>query len=123
MSEATYRSLLALVSALREDPRALELAEAEATLSSNQEAKALSAEKDRKNEIFQEKCRFFGEDSKEAKTAYHELFEAKKALDSLPVSRAYQEAYNALHFTIVRIDEILFGAYRKALHQGGCHHD
>ena len=123
MQEATHRCLLDLVSAFGADPRFTHLREVERELSINQEALDLAKEKDRKNEILQEKCRFFGEDSAEAKAAYSALFETKKALDSLPISQQYQAAFNEVHFLVIRIDDLLFGEYRRSLHMGGCHHD
>ena len=76
-------------------------------------AKELSLQKDRKNELYEEKCKLFGEESKEAKQAYYDLYKTKCELDDLPVVRAYQEAFNALHLTYVELDRLLFAPFRN----------
>ena len=113
MLEQTLRSIIAFEKAIAEDPRTLVLKQAEAKMMEDPQAKALSSEKDRKNEIYEEKCRLFGEESQEAKQAYSELYHVKCELDELPVVKEYQRAYNALHLVFFEVDQIVFGPFRN----------
>lgn len=113
MREDTLRSIDAFLEALRQDPRYLDLKAKEKAMVSDPLAKDLSSQKDRKNELYEEKCRFFGEDSNEAKKAYMDLYKTKCELDELPVVKEYQQAYNALHLTYVELDQLLFSPFRN----------
>ena len=120
MLESTLATIIDFSLALNADPRNIRLKEAEAKMISDPDVIALSQEKDRKNEVYEDFCRLFGEESEKTKQAYRDLYEVKTKLDQLPSVREYQSAYNALHMTFFEIDHLLFVPFRG---KKGCAHD
>ena len=103
----------AFVRASREDPRAINLSFAEKEMEQDEEAVKAGKIMHQKEETYQEAIKYYGENSKQASSSLKELYEAKSKLDSLPSVKAYQQAYNELHFAYIEADDIIFGPFRE----------
>ena len=119
MNERTYRALLTLKDAIHNDPRFAKLKEAEAALNQDEQAIALSKEKDRLTDVYEDALFHYGESSERAKDAWHNLYIRKKELDELPVSEAYRKAYVPLAKIYRELDLVLFSPYREKTKCGG----
>ncbi len=113
MNEKTYAAALSLRQALEEDPRLIALKEAEARLNQDERAVALSKEKEKLSEAYDEALLHFGEDSDITKEAWHRLYLKKKELDELPASKAYWEKYLPLAKLYRELDSLVFGEFRE----------
>ena len=112
MLESALRSILLFQKALLEDPRYKALKQAEANMEEDEEAKRLSAELGRNNEEYDRTCRYYGDNSAQAKKAYQAFYQSKLTLDSLSVVQEYQRCYNQLHFVFIEADSLIFGPFR-----------
>ena len=121
MLEKTAKAISTFTEALCSDPRFMAMKEAEKTMVADFDFQRLCAIKDRKNEVYNEKIKWFGESSPEAKEAGKELYLAKKELDTLPVVMEYQNHFAPLGLLMVEIDATVFGPYRQKAKRGGNH--
>ena len=119
MNERTYRALLTLKDAIHNDPRFAKLKEAETALNQDEQALALSKEKDRLTEVYEDALFHYGENSEITKDAWHNLYIRKKELDELPASEAYRKAYAPLAQIYRELDTVLFSPYREKTKCGG----
>ena len=113
MEVLTVNLLNELREALNADPRVLALSEAEASLSSDEEANAKKTLADKAEEEYENAIKLHGQDSPEAKAALHDLYLAKKALDELPVSRQYNKCYQEVRRLYDEIDGRVLGPFRS----------
>jgi predicted RND superfamily exporter protein len=60
-------------------------------------------------------------DSKEVQALYHQVYEAKLALDKNPIAKEYNEAFIAVNDLYMAIDDIIFGPYRHKILVGENH--
>ncbi len=119
MNEKTAQALHALISAMENDPRMLKLKEAERALNEDPKAKELSKKKDELTEEF-EVARFrYGEESDQAKSAWHSLYLIKKELDEIPSSVSYRKSYAPMAMLFREMDAILFDCFRDESDCGG----
>ena len=108
MEEKTLQKAYELKELLNNDERYLLLLEKERDMENDEEVCLLSYKKDLANNNYNDVLRHFTSDSKEAKKAQKELFEAKKALDSHPKVIAYLKAYSEVRILLEEINNILF---------------
>lgn len=101
-----YRSIL------ENDPRIKKLEEIEASLSKDEEVKALSFALKQKEGEFEDARSHYGEKSELTKAAQKKLYEAKLALDEHPLVATYNQAYIAVKDLYLYIDDILFSDFR-----------
>ncbi len=108
MTELAIKDLELLNKALKNDPRVLRLDELEKEIEKNKDVIVISKEVKMKEESLANAL------SKEEKElASHSLYESKLKLDSLDVTKRYNEAFIEVRDLYMQIDDIIFGAYRK----------
>ena len=101
---------------LKEDARVTRLKSIEERLIMDEEVQSLSRAKDEAEALYSEAVSL-GDETLQAKRQ-KELYEAKLALDSHPLSQEYTEAFVAVRDLYREIDDILFGPYRKKVISG-----
>ena len=108
MDELTINKAYELKKTLEKDERYLLLIQAEKEMEDDEEVCLLSYKKDLANARYNDILRHFSSDSKEAKAAQKELFEAKKELESHPKVIAYLKAYSTYRMLLEEVNNILF---------------
>lgn len=112
MNDNVWKQVQELRDALKSDPRILRLDELEKKVNDNQEIKSLFSSLKEKENVFVHANRT---NKDEMAKANRELYEAKLALDSLPLAKEYNAAYIEVRDLYMTIDDILFGDYRRKL--------
>ena len=108
MDELTIRKAYELKEILQNDERYLLLLQKEKEMEEDEEVCLLSYKKDVANAKYNDVLRYYSNDSKEAKEAQKELYEAKKELESHPKVIAYLKAYSELRKLLEEVNNILF---------------
>lgn len=108
MTELAIKDLELLNKALKNDPRVLRLDKLEKEIEKSEDVIAISEEVKKKEEIL---ANAYSEKDKEL--ANHSLYESKLKLDSLDITKRYNEAFIEVRDLYMQIDDIIFGAYRK----------
>ena len=93
---------------LSQDERVVLLDKLEKEMNANEEVMALAYQKDLAINNLSDAINHFGENSKEAKNAQHELFQKKEALDNHPLVRQYLKAYQEVRELYFNLNDILF---------------
>lgn len=106
-------TLSQLNDALKSDPRILVLNQAEEALYRNPEVIELAKKKDAAEQAYEDCLVYHKEKDPEALALQHQLYEAKLALDQHPLSQAYNSAYIPVRDLYMKIDDILYGPFRK----------
>lgn len=112
-------ALRQLKQAIASDPRMVALSKAEMALESDLEARRLAEEKEKKTRSYEEARFTYGEESEQAKEAWHSLYLIKKELDELPVSESYRKAYAKMAALYREMDSLLFDPFRDETSCGG----
>lgn len=112
MLEKTYSSLLELKNAMAKDSRYLALREAETLINKDSSVKEASAKMKEAEAKYEEDLSRFGENALETKNSQKKLYEAKLALDDLPASISYNEAFIKVKDINLLLDDLLFGDLR-----------
>ena len=108
MDEKIYSLAFELKELLSHDERITLLDSLEKKLNENEEVMALAYQKDLAINNLSDAINHFGENSKEAKNAQHELFLKKEALDNHPLVRQYLKAYQEVRELYFNLNDILF---------------
>ena len=119
MNEKTLECLRSLSSALNEDKRILSLSLEEEKALNNEEVRDLSKKLKDAADEYEEACRHYGEESREALASRKKLHAAKLALDSKPECLSYSKALAEANTLLWKIEDILFGDIKKAPKIGG----
>ena len=119
MNEKTLECLRSLSSALNEDKRILSLSLEEEKALNNEEVRGLSKKLKDAADEYEEACRLYGEESREALASRKKLHAAKLALDSKPECLSYSKALAEANTLLWKIEDILFGDIKKAPKIGG----
>ena len=93
---------------MSQDERVILLNKLEKEMNDNEEVMALAYQKDLAISNLNDAINHFGENSKEAKKAQHELFLKKEALDNHPLVRDYLKAYQEVRELYFNLNDILF---------------
>ena len=93
---------------LSQDERVILLNKLEKEMNDNEEVMALAYQKDLAISNLSDAINHFGENSKEAKKAQHELFLKKETLDNHPLVRDYLKAYQEVRELYFNLNDILF---------------
>ena len=93
---------------LSQNERVVLLDKLEKEMNANEEVMALAYQKDLAINNLSDAINHFGENSKEAKSAQHELFLKKEALDNHPLVRQYLKAYQEVRELYFNLNDILF---------------
>lgn len=113
MNSSVIRSVESLKKAIDEDPRVLKLNELDKKISLNEEVKRFSMMVKNKEEEYSSLLSQFGEKNESVIAKRRELYEAKLALDSLPLTKEYFAAFVEVRDLYLLIDDILFSPFRK----------
>ena len=119
MNEKTLERLRSLSSALNEDKRILSLSLEEEKALNNKEVGELSKKLKEAADDYEEACRLYGEESKEALASRKNLHAAKLALDTESECLTYSKALAAANSLLWQVEDILFGDIKKAPKIGG----
>lgn len=106
--EDIYSLAYELKDLLTSDERIILLNKLEAQMNENEEVMALAYQKDLAVSSYNDALNHFGENSKEAKDAHHQLYLKKNELDNHPLVRDYLKAYSAVRDLYFNINDILF---------------
>ena len=93
---------------MSQDERVILLNKLEKEMNDNEEVMVLAYQKDLAISNLNDAINHFGENSKEAKEAQHELFLKKEALDNHPLVRDYLKAYQEVRELYFNLNDILF---------------
>ena len=115
MEELTIKKAYELKQSLEKDERYLLLIKLEKEMEEDEEVCLLSYKKDVANTKYNDVLRHYSVDSKEAKEAQKELYEAKEELDSHPKVVAYLKALSSFRTLLEEINNILFKEYNTDL--------
>ena len=121
MNAITRRKLTDLRLAMERDPRQQALRSAEEELKKDPKALKLVEKKDAALAKYMQLRTELGAEDVATIASQEELHQAKLALDLLPASKAYSDAFSALNLLYREVDEILFGLFREIPHCGGRH--
>ncbi len=113
MNDKAIRELETLKKAMDNDPRIVRLNELESVLSGDKEVQSFSLILKEKEENYSSLLSLYGEKDQKTIEARRSLYEAKKALDSLPSVMNYNEAFIAVRDLYMQIDDIVFSSYRR----------
>ena len=97
-----------LKNAMDIDPRFIKLNDIEKKMENDSEVIRLSYKKDLLEDRYNDALRHFDKESKEVKDAQHELYLAKKELESHPLVREYLSSYQEVRLIIETINDTLF---------------
>ena len=97
---------------LDHDERVLLLNDLEKKMNASEEVMALAYQKDLAISKYNDTLNHFAKDSDEVKTAHHELFLKKEALDKHPLVREYLKAYGQVRDLYYQINDILFSGLK-----------
>lgn len=106
-------ALSQLSDALKSDPRILALNQAEKALYKSPEIIELAKKKDAAEQAYEDCLTYRKEKDPEALAIQHQLYQAKLALDMHPLSQDYTAAYVLVRDLYMKIDDILYGPFRK----------
>lgn len=112
MDEKLFELSTKLKDAIQNDSRIEVLNLAENEMENDNNARILSYKMDCAVGDYNEMIRLFGLDSKEAKSAQKNLYEAKKELEQLPSVRLYFNKYKDVRILYEAINKILFDDFR-----------
>lgn len=108
MREETYLSLMNLKELLKNDSRIISLNETEKEMENNQEVQLLAYKKDMLVNEYNDMLRLFEDNSEEVKKARHNLYLAKRELESHEVVREYFKKYTLVRNLLEDIEELIF---------------
>jgi len=106
-------ALSQLNDALKSDPRILALNQAEEALYRSPEVIELAKKKDAAEQAYEDCLVYHKEKDPEALALQHQLYQAKLALDKHPLAQEYNAAYILVRDLYMKIDDILYGPFRK----------
>lgn len=104
--------------AIADDPRVKKLDALEKRLNESPEVFLLAKKKEAAESQYSLSLSLYNKGSKELEAAEHSLYEAKLALDSVPLSKEYTEAFIAVSSFYRQIDDIIFSPFRKKILTG-----
>lgn len=93
---------------MNKDPRFIALNEAENKMENDPEVIKLTYQKDMKENAYNDALRHYSHDSEEVKKAQHDLYIAKRDLESHPLVRDYLVKYQVVRLVIEEINKTLF---------------
>ena len=108
MNERLYSSLISLKETLQNDERVILLNEIEKRMESDEEVMRLSYLKDNAAMEYNDALKHFKEDDPFVKEKQSRLYEAKYNLDSHPLVKQYNKAYQEVRLLYEHINEEIF---------------
>ena len=115
MEEGTRIALEELREALADDLRLKKLEEAERKLNASEEVASLSQKAKEALSAYAYNRDHFGSVNELTRSAQHEAYLAKKALDEHPLSKEYNAAFKEVRILYDELDGILLSPYREKL--------
>lgn len=108
MDEKIYFLANKLKEEMDSDERFKRLKEAEYVLNNDENVIRLAMKKDTINDRYNDLLKIYDESHEEVLKVRKELMDAKKELESHPLTKEYLKAYNEVYLLLYKINEILF---------------
>ena len=115
MTDSLFSLISSLNYSLSSDERIISLNEIEKIMNEDEQAIRLCYRKDMMNMEYNDKLRFFKQDSKEVKEARKNFYEAKKEFESYEIVKKYLKSYKEVRELLDEINEVLFSDFNVNL--------